>query len=94
MDEQQQLPSSDVPSPTPMRKKPVWRRFLVPAGIVVVAGGAVLTLVAASFTRVRGATRSRQLELDRRQQVIEQAIHKADSRSSDAAPSPHECGRG
>ncbi len=86
-------PSDSPAPPKPMRKKPVWRRLLIPTGMVVVASGTVLTIVASSFTQSRGATRSRQLEYERRQDVVEQAIHEADVKKLDASTTLQETDR-
>jgi len=73
-----------------MKKMPAWRRLIVPAGLVVVGGGAALLITSSSFTQVRGATRSRRLEFERRQDVIEQAICEANSAGTDSpAVSPY-----
>ena len=94
MEERDKPKRSDSPAPPkPMRKKPLWRRLLVPTGMVVVAGGTVLTIVASSFTQARGATRSRQLEFEQRQDVVEQAIHEATVKKLDTSTPSQEADR-
>lgn len=83
MDSQEcpRLPESPEP-PQPMRSVPAWRRMIGPVGVVLVVGGSMLTIVASSFTRLSGATRSRKLEFQRRKQAIEQVIQKAGDETS------------
>jgi len=73
-----------------MTKKPFWRRMLVPTGLLVVAGGTLLTIVSSTFTRARGATRSRMLEFERRERVIDQTIRETSSQTQDSSMLPCE----
>jgi len=83
MDSQEcpRLPESPEP-PQPMRSVPAWRRMIGPAGVVLVVGGSLFTLITSSVTQARGATRSRKLEFKRRQQLIEQVIQKTNDDAS------------
>jgi len=78
-------PTVPYAGPTTPRQKPVVFKSLALAGTVFAVGaGVVMSLVTASSSRCRGATRSARLQFEQRRQQMAREVAELDGRATPA----------